>query len=96
MFVYKLVCKKTGKVHVGVSDYDPDLDILTFPENVKKDIDFFGINNFHILKICELNNRKKVEDKVALLVSKEKYCYNNDPDEVKIEPIEQIPEFYWE
>lgn len=95
MHIYKLICKPTKRVYVGISEQEPALENIDVPQNVQRDFENFGKDKFNLLKICELNNRAKAEHKAQVLIEREVNPYNKEePDQsedFEYEIVEQFP-----
>ena len=96
MHIYKLICKPTKQVYIGISEQEPALENIDVPENVQRDFENFGKNKFNLLKICELNNREKAVHKAQVLAEQEENPYNTYQEEpettYEYEIVEQFPE----
>lgn len=99
MHIYKLICRPTRRVYVGISENEPALENIDVPHNVQRDFENFGKDKFRLLKICELNNREKAEHKAQVLAEQEENPYNtyqeepDQPEEPEYEIVEQFPEW---
>ena len=85
MFLYKAINKKTGRVFIGLSKIKPHkilhlkCNLISPNENLppfERDLLNFGIDNFVILPIAELNNEANAKEKANNLIKMQKNPYN--------------------
>lgn len=102
MYIYKLICRITKRVYVGLSENEPVISELKVPEHVQRDIKEFGEGGFKLIKIGYLNNIEKAMSKANYLMDLADSLYNTeyfdkDQDEIyemeDYEIVEMFPTY---
>lgn len=85
MFLYKVVNKQTGRVLIGLSKFNPHkilhlkYNLINSNESLppfERDLLNFGVHNFVILPVAELNNEANAKEKANNLIKMQDNPYN--------------------
>jgi len=89
MFIYTLTHKTLRKTYIGMTEESPEKAIYNLPDDtaIGRAISNFGIDNFYLTKIAELNNKEKAIDKANFLIEKFEDVYNKDFYELEVHKL---------